>query len=80
MKILVPFALLVLSGCMRVERLGPYELAPARNPPRMTVQSADLQAVYRASSCARSTLDGACHEATSHDGEVAANVGSATGN
>jgi hypothetical protein len=79
MKILIPFALLLLSGCMSVERLGPYELAPARNPPRMTVRPADLQAVYRASNCLGSVVDGVCHESTLPDGKIAANAPSATG-
>jgi hypothetical protein len=80
MKILVPFALLLLSGCMSVERLGPYELAPARNPPSMTVQPVSLQAVYRASGCAGSVTNGVCHESTSPDGEIAANVRGGPGN
>ncbi len=79
MKILIPFALLLLSGCMSVERLGPYELAPARNPPSMTVRPANLQAVYRTSDCEGSVVDGVCHESTSRDGKIAANAPSATG-
>ena len=80
MKILIPFALLLLSGCMSVERLGPYELAPARNPPSMKVQPADLQAVYRTSDCVGSVVNGACYESTSRDGKIAANAPSPTGN
>jgi len=80
MKILVPFALLLLSGCMSVERLGPYELGPARNQPRMTVQPADLQAVYRASNCVGSVVNGVCYESTSPDGKIAANAASPAGN
>jgi hypothetical protein len=81
MKILIPFALLLLSGCMSVERLGGYELAPARNPPSMTVQPVDLQAVYRASNyCVGSIVNGACYESTSQDGKIAANAPSPTSN
>ena len=80
MKILIPFALLLLSGCKSVERLGPYELAPARNPPSMTVQPANLQAVYRTSDCFSSVVNGACSESTSRDGKIAANAPSPTGN
>ena len=80
MKILIPLALLLLSGCMTVDRLGPYELAPARNPPSMTVRPADLQAVYRASDCVGSAVNGACHQSTSDDGKIAANAPSPTGN
>ena len=60
MKILIPLALLLLSGCMSVEKLGPYELAPARNPPSMTVRPATLQTVYHASDCNSAALNGAC--------------------
>ena len=81
MKVLIPFAFLLLSGCMSVEKLGPYELAPARNPPSMKVQPANLQqAVYRSSACASSVVDSACYESTSPDGKIAANVPSPTGN
>ncbi len=80
MKILIPFALLLMSGCMSVERLGPYELAPARNRPSMTVQPANLQAVQRASDCVASGVNGACYESPSNDGKIAANVPSPTGN
>jgi hypothetical protein len=79
MKILIPFALLLLSGCMSVERLGGYELAPARNPPSMTVRPVDLQAVYQASGCAGSVVNGVCHESASPDGKIAANSPTATG-
>ena len=79
MKILIPFALLLLSGCMSVERLGGYELAPARNPPSMTVRPADLQAVYRAAGCEGSVVNGVCHESASPDGKIAANSPTATG-
>jgi hypothetical protein len=78
MKVLIPCALLLLSGCMSVEKLGPYELAPARNPPSVTVRPADLQAVYRTSNCA-SSVNAACYE-SSRDGEIAANAPSPTGN
>ena len=78
MKILVPFALLLLAGCSSVDRLAGYELAPARNPPSMKVQPVDLQAVYRAD-CAGSVVNGACYESTS-DGKVAANTPNPTGN
>jgi hypothetical protein len=78
MKILIPFALLLLSGCMSVERLGPYELAPARNPPSMTVRPADLEAVYHTSDCAGSVVSGACYQSTSPDGKIAANSPTAT--
>jgi hypothetical protein len=80
MKTLIPFAMLLLSGCMSVDRLGPYELAPARNPPSMTVRPADLQAVYRASDCVGPVVNNVCHESTSADEKVAANAASATGN
>ena len=80
MKIVIPFALLSLSGCMSVERLGPYELAPARNPPRVTVQPADLQAIHRASDCTGSVVDGVCHRSESPDEKIAANAPSAAGN
>jgi len=80
MKILIPFALLLLSGCMSVDRLGPYELAPTRNPPSMTVRPADLQAVYRASNCMGSVVNGVCYESTSRDGKIAANAPSPSGN
>lgn len=80
MKILIPFALLLLSGCMSVERLGPYALAPARNLPSMTVQPVDLQAVYRASNCVGSIVNDACYESTSQDGKIAANAPSPTSN
>jgi len=68
MKILIPLALLLLSGCMSVERLGPYELAPAKNPPSMKVQPANLQTVYRASDCTGSVVNGACHGSISPEG------------
>jgi PBP1b-binding outer membrane lipoprotein LpoB len=74
MKILIAFALLLLSGCMSVERLGPYELAPARNPPSMKVQPANLQAVYHASDCVGSVANSVCNESTSPDGKIAANA------
>ena len=80
MKILIPFALLLLSGCMSVERLGPYELAPARNPPSMKVQPANLEAVYHAADCLGSVVNGVCYESTSPDGKIAANAPSAAGN
>lgn len=80
MKILIPFALLLLSGCMSVDKLGPYELAPARNPPSMTVRPADLQAVYRTSECASSVANRACNDSTSQDAVIAANAPSPTGN
>jgi len=80
MKIVIPFALLLLSGCMSVDRLAGYELGPAKNPPSMTVQPVDLQAVYRASSCAGSVVDGVCYESTSTDVKVAANAPNLTGN
>ena len=79
MKTLIPLTMLLLSGCMSVERLGPYELAPARNPPRMTVRPANLQAVYGKSDCVGSVFDGVCHQSTSPDGKIAANAPSATG-
>jgi hypothetical protein len=78
MKIFVPFALLLLSGCMSVDRLGPYELAPARNPPSMTVRPVDLQEVYRASNCVGSASNGGCYGSTSQDAKVAANAPSPT--
>ena len=80
MKILIPFALVLLSGCQSVETLGPYELAPASNPPRVTVQPVNLQAVYGASDCGGSVTNGACRESTSHDGRVAANAPRPAGN
>ena len=80
MKTVIPFALLLLSGCMSVERIGPYELAPARNPPSMMVRPANLQAIYRASDCVGSVVNGACHESTSHDAKIAANAPSPTDN
>ena len=46
MKIVIPLALLLLAGCASVDRVGPYELGTARNPPRMTVQPAILPTVY----------------------------------
>ena len=80
MKFLIPFALLLLSGCMSVDRLGPYELASANGPPRVTVRPVDLQAVYAAADCTGSVVNGVCHEATPNDGRIAANDSSATGN
>jgi hypothetical protein len=68
MKILIPLALLLLSGCMSVQQLGPYELAPARNPPSMTVRPATLQTVYRTSDCAGSVVDGVCYASISPEG------------
>jgi hypothetical protein len=68
MKTLIPLALLLLSGCVSVDRLGPYELAPAKNPPSMSVQPATRQTVYRASDCNGSVVNGACHESLSPDG------------
>lgn len=80
MKAVIPFALLALAGCMSVERLGPYELAPARNPPSMKVQPADLQAIYRASDCVGTVVNGVCYDSTAHDGKIAANAPGPTGN
>ena len=74
MKIFIPFTLLLLSGCMSVERLGPYELAPAKNPPSMTVRPVNLGPVYHASDCAGSVVNGVCYESTSPDGKIAANA------
>ena len=79
MKIVTPFALLLLAGCVSVDRIGPYELAPARNPPRMTVQPATLQAVHRASDCTGPVVDGACSASISGEGNITANALSATG-
>jgi hypothetical protein len=79
MKILIPFALLLLSGCVSVERLGPYELAPARNLPSMTVEPVNLQAVYHASACVGLVVGGVCYESASADGKIAANAPNATG-
>jgi len=79
MKILIPFVLLLLSGCMSVEELAGYELAPARNPPRMTVQPVNLQAVYRASDCVGSQINGVCYESTSREVTIAANAPRPTG-
>jgi hypothetical protein len=80
MKILIPFALLLLSGCQSVDTLAGYELAPARNSPRMTAQPVDLQAVYRESHCVGAVVNGACYQSTSPDGKIAANTPSPTGN
>ena len=74
MKILIPFALLLLSGCMSVERLDGYELAPAKTAPSMTVRPANLEAVYHTSDCAGSVVNGVCHQSTSPDGKIAANA------
>ena len=79
MKVVIPFALLLLAGCMSVEKLGPYELAPAKNPPSMKVQPANLQAVYRASDCV-SSVNRVCYGSTARDGKVAANAPGPTGN
>ena len=79
MKILTALALLLLAGCVSVDRLGPYELAPARNPPRMTVQPATLQAVDRASDCTGPVVNGVCFVSVSPEGNIAANARSATG-
>jgi hypothetical protein len=68
MKTLIPLALLVLSGCSSVDRLGPYELAPARNPPSMKVQPATLKTVYRASDCIGSAVNGVCDGSVSPEG------------
>ena len=46
MKVLIPLAVLLLGGCASVDRVGPYELAPAKNPPRMTVQPTTVPPVY----------------------------------
>jgi hypothetical protein len=80
MKILIPFALLLLSGCMSVDKLGPYELTPARNHPSITVQPVDLQAVDGAPGCSGSVVNGVCHESPSDDGRIAANAPGPTGN
>ncbi len=82
MKIVTPLALLLLAGCVSVDRLGPYELAPARNAPSMTVQPVTLQSVYRASDCNGSVVNGACTASISPEGNIAeatANARSATG-
>jgi hypothetical protein len=79
MKILILPFLLVLSGCMSVDRLAGYELAPARNPPSMTVQPATLQPAYRASNCGGSEVNGVCYESFSSEGKIAANAPSAAG-
>ena len=60
MKILIPLTFLLLSGCMSVDKLGPYELSPARNPPSVRVQPVTLQTVYRASDCIGSAVNGVC--------------------
>ena len=75
MKILIPLALLLLSGCMSVERLGPYELAPARSPPSMTVQPATLETAYRASDCIGSVVNGICYGSISPEGQIGAATG-----
>jgi len=80
MKILVPFALLLLSGCTSVDRLAGYELAPAKNAPSMTVQPVDLRAAYRASGCVDRVANAKCYELTSPDGKIAANAPSPTSN
>jgi hypothetical protein len=80
MKILIPIALLLLSGCMSVDRLDGYELAPARNRPSMTVQPVDLQALHHASGCVGSVINGVCYESTSQDRTIAANAPGATRN
>jgi PBP1b-binding outer membrane lipoprotein LpoB len=80
MKILIPFALVLLSGCASVDRIGPYELAPARNQPSMKVQPVDLQALHQASGCVGSIINGVCYESASPDGTIAANAPSATRN
>jgi hypothetical protein len=66
MKILIPLALLLLSGCMSVDKLGPYELSPTGSPPSMRVQPVTLQTVYRASDCAGSAS--ACEASVSPEG------------
>ena len=68
MKILVPLSLLLLSGCMSVDKLGPYELSPATNPPSMRVQPVTLQTVYRASDCTGSVVNGVCYGSASPNG------------
>ncbi len=68
MKTLIPLTLLLLSGCVSVDRLGPYELAPARNPPSMKVQPATLQTVYRASDCTGSVVKPVCYRSISPEG------------
>jgi PBP1b-binding outer membrane lipoprotein LpoB len=68
MKIVIPLTLLLLSGCMSVEKLGPYELAPARNPPSMTVRPTTLQTVYRTSDCIDSEVNGVCRASISPEG------------
>ena len=81
MKMLVSFALLVLSGCASVDRVGPYEV-PARNAPRMTVQPVTLHAVNRASECNGTVVDGVCYGPIAPEGKIGAataNAGSATG-
>ena len=67
MKILIPLTLLLLSGCMSVDRLDGYELAPAKNPPSMKVQPATLQTIYRASDCTGSVVDGVCYASNSSE-------------
>ena len=68
MKILIPLTLLLLSGCMSVDKLGPYELSPARNPPSMTVQPVTLQTVSHASDCAGAVVNGVCQGSISPQG------------
>jgi hypothetical protein len=68
MKILIPLTLLLLSGCMSVDKLGPYELSPAKNPPSMNVQPVSLRTAYRPSDCIGSVVNGVCRGSVSPEG------------